>query len=242
MNNITNLLVFLLLSFLPFSGISQLELEYEDINIEYDTTLDVEVINTIITVTTTVDSTVIFHWEIGIDSTYQDYIDQGLLAIWFKDFNQCYTQFIPSSCWVDFPNEIDQDQVPNTLILVTQINSPELWEDKKVTGFVRLIDLSCDEEITSLRFHIGNDLTSTIDPTASKTQIYPNPILDKLTIDGNSNSVITIYNLQGQVIDNYMMQNSTLDIETDRWNKGTYLVKIYDEVMGTDEVLTVVKQ
>lgn len=58
--------------------------------------------------------------------------------------------------------------------------------------------------------------------------IYPNPISDRFTIDfkNNSDKKITVYNSIGQIIRNEETNASSIEIATNSWPVGTYIVTV----------------
>lgn len=56
--------------------------------------------------------------------------------------------------------------------------------------------------------------------------IYPNPTTDILNISGNINAEYTIFNIQGELIMNGTINNSTSTLDVSSFAKGLYIIKI----------------
>jgi len=224
MQNIYNRFILIFLSFCSLEGYGQLELEYENLYIEYDETTDIQSIKNLIMLSNTTDTSLYFHWEVGLDSAYQSYLNQGLLELQIADFNQSYNKFITSSCMVEIPNEIEPEQLLNQILLETIVSTPELWLDEKVTGFLRLLDLSCNEEITSMRFHIGNDLTSTTTTEIKIINVYPNPTNDIVYIESEEEiQSATVTDIKGT---NMLTSTNSNSIDLSTLPHGLYFLQV----------------
>lgn len=61
-------------------------------------------------------------------------------------------------------------------------------------------------------------------------EVYPNPAIQKLTIINNvepfKNAVVSIYDLQGQLIFKVNLMKSQSDIDLSKLNNGPYLLEI----------------
>lgn len=66
--------------------------------------------------------------------------------------------------------------------------------------------------------------------------IYPNPFSDKLTIETNHPTDITVRSILGQIV---FQQKGATQIDTENWSKGAYIVTV--EMNGKTEHLKVIK-
>jgi PKD repeat protein len=63
----------------------------------------------------------------------------------------------------------------------------------------------------------------------SDLKIYPNPVIDFLTISHSEElSRVTVVNLLGQIIYNEQLQTDEIKIDMSGWATSTYIVKVYD--------------
>ena len=74
-----------------------------------------------------------------------------------------------------------------------------------------------NEEISTDKTAVNSDIT-----------VYPNPVNGgELNIAGNTNiTEVSVFNLQGQKIDNILVNNSAAKLNTSSYCKGIYLLKI----------------
>ena len=64
-----------------------------------------------------------------------------------------------------------------------------------------------------------------------KVSIYPNPVIDKLFIQGLSNPLkVSIYNVLGKLV---LAEITSKDIDVKQLSKGIYILKIIDEQKET---------
>lgn len=71
---------------------------------------------------------------------------------------------------------------------------------------------------------------STTNLTKSNIKIYPNPVVDVLNIETESNqNSIKILNITGEIIDSYTINNKKISIITNHLSKGIYIVEIENE-------------
>jgi photosystem II stability/assembly factor-like uncharacterized protein len=91
---------------------------------------------------------------------------------------------------------------------------------------------------TSKRYIIGftnPSSTSIANNTASDLGLYPNPVTNGLlTIEGKGTYDVTIYNINGQIVENRYKLNGNSTIDLNSTNPGLYLVK----VIGVDYSFT----
>jgi hypothetical protein len=68
-----------------------------------------------------------------------------------------------------------------------------------------------------------------ITPLSVTTRIYPNPVVDQLTVAGSAIRQVTVIDIGGRPV--YQLQangQSQLTIPASQWRKGTYIVRITD--------------
>lgn len=72
-----------------------------------------------------------------------------------------------------------------------------------------------------------------------KTQIFPQPAIDQITIQSSSDiEKIEIYNLFGQLIFSNEYKNNQIRINLEKFAKGNYLINIYsEEGLNTEKIL-----
>ncbi len=69
--------------------------------------------------------------------------------------------------------------------------------------------------------------TSAVKPSENFCRIYPNPFSENLHIQSENLPVnITIFDVQGKLVFQQNIKVSSMEIETDRWLSGVYIVKI----------------
>lgn len=90
---------------------------------------------------------------------------------------------------------------------------PESWEAKSLT-------------VSSAKMISSKDVDKTEDRTLKSMKIYPNPVKEVLFIDLNEKSVITVYNISGQLIETKSLNEGSNRLNVSYWNKGTYLLRI----------------
>lgn len=78
-----------------------------------------------------------------------------------------------------------------------------------------------------VRVYNMNDVGIT-EQTRTELSIYPNPAKDFVVIESKSiiSENVQFYNIQGQLVEQFEMHNSKINIQVSDWNKGIYLVKI----------------
>ncbi len=57
-------------------------------------------------------------------------------------------------------------------------------------------------------------------------RVYPNPVNDKLTVEWNGKAEITVCNSLGQIIISEKDAVSSLEIDTQHWQTGIYLLSV----------------
>ncbi len=73
--------------------------------------------------------------------------------------------------------------------------------------------------------------------TEKSIKVFPNPVQDYLTIDIEKAAFVQIYNLQGQLINRFEIEE-TKQINTQNWKKGIYLVQVkIDEATETFKIV-----
>jgi len=73
-------------------------------------------------------------------------------------------------------------------------------------------------------------------------KVYPNPVMDRLTIENGSNlSRVEVFNLAGQILFTATLNTTETTIDMSRFASATYLVKIYDTNNKT-KTMKIVKQ
>ena len=74
---------------------------------------------------------------------------------------------------------------------------------------------------------INGPLTSTDDFEKVKFEIYPNPVVDHLTIEGeNQGKIIKIYDLNGRLLQTLNSENDRMNISFQNYASGTYLITL----------------
>jgi hypothetical protein len=65
----------------------------------------------------------------------------------------------------------------------------------------------------------------------SKINVNPNPFNNQLRLTNiNSDSKITVFNLHGQIVfESLYVEENQLEINTNNWKSGIYLIKISDQ-------------
>lgn len=76
-----------------------------------------------------------------------------------------------------------------------------------------------------------NTVTNTVTSQETENFIYPNPFQNELNIQlpSNGKSVISVYTIQGQLIDQKEQSQDFVSIPTDHYSNGMYLLKITQE-------------
>ena len=70
-------------------------------------------------------------------------------------------------------------------------------------------------------------------------EIYPNPTNGNFTVEGADMTRIEVYNLVGQKV--YEAQGKTVTVNASSWNKGIYMINIYDQNGSTKTQKLMVK-
>lgn len=71
-------------------------------------------------------------------------------------------------------------------------------------------------------------------------QIYPNPVISKVTIQGAANSTICVYNTSGKMLLTKNISNDKEEIDLSEFSTGIYYAKVYG--LQRNSVLKLVKQ
>ena len=83
----------------------------------------------------------------------------------------------------------------------------------------------CESVMATIDFE-WNGPTS-VDETAIVTSIYPNPTTGNFTVESSDMAKVEVYNLVGQKV--YETEGKTVTINASSWNKGIYLINIFDQ-------------
>jgi hypothetical protein len=151
-------------------------------------------------------------WETYGDIFEVKYDDSGN-AIWAKS---------ASGSFIDEAMNISVDKTGNSYI-TGQFSSSELTFGNTVltnNTYAKHIFVSKLETVTGTE-----DLVVATDII----RIYPNPASDILTVENtaNQNEYISIYNIQGQLILEYPIEQGKSKINIKGLTKGVYIIKIY---------------
>ncbi len=78
------------------------------------------------------------------------------------------------------------------------------------------------------------DTPTGIESVDSKAQLYPNPVQDVLTIESHSSiKNLIVSDMNGRTVYQSQPRKDNLQIQVDKWSKGTYLVRIVTEQSAT---------
>ena len=66
-----------------------------------------------------------------------------------------------------------------------------------------------------------------VEENSNTCEIYPNPTNGNFTVEGANVSKVEVYNLVGQKV--YEAQGKTVTIDASSWNKGIYMINIFDQ-------------
>ena len=142
--------------------------------------------------------------QLFTSSVDDDYWNFGTLPVIERIGSLSYLFAHPNSCLIDF----------------YEGGNLRCYYDNEI-GYVQIDSTTtCDFVLSS------NEI-----PVASTLAISPNPFSSVLNIklpDNYSNSIITIYNLNGSILYQTTTCNSTIDISTDNLIPGVYLLYVLD--------------
>jgi hypothetical protein len=109
------------------------------------------------------------------------------------------------------------------------IISPYNWKSLPVVTNTTQIRVRGGSAVV-IRFHpkIGNSINDYSGKNKHFLNLYPNPVSEKVTIstDMTGHSVISIYNLQGQILLQQQVQQGKTDIDISELAKGVYIVRL----------------
>jgi hypothetical protein len=112
-----------------------------------------------------------------------------------------------------------------------QLDRAEFGEQQDDKGFARVPDGTGNFVIQKSSFNASNNLaTSVRDLEQWGVKIYPNPAQEQVIIEAQqeiSGKLLTVFNLQGQLITQQILQQKTT-LNTNSWPNGTYLLRIGD--------------
>jgi surface protein len=87
-------------------------------------------------------------------------------------------------------------------------------------------DIITDEDGDSTGFYLDCQIAGVNDQNLTNVSIYPNPVKDKLLIQGlSSSSKVSIYNVLGKLV---LSQTISKEIDIKQFSKGIYTLKIID--------------
>ena len=66
-----------------------------------------------------------------------------------------------------------------------------------------------------------------VEENSNTYEIYPNPTNGNFTVEGADMARVEVYNLVGQLV--YEAQGKVITIDASRWNKGIYMINIFDQ-------------
>lgn len=86
--------------------------------------------------------------------------------------------------------------------------------------------------------------TATFGELTNESNIYPNPTQGSFSINSSITVVksIQVFNTLGQLVFTDTLQNGSLNVETNNWNKGVYIVQLADESGKTLQVERLIVQ
>ncbi len=103
------------------------------------------------------------------------------------------------------------------------------WISSPVYSHTTQINVPAGSAVV-LRFHskIGNSINDNSKKNKHFLNLYPNPASEKVTIitDMTEHSIISIYNLQGQILLQQQIQQGKTDIDISELAKGVYIVRL----------------
>lgn len=112
----------------------------------------------------------------------------------------------------------DGNIVPNNSVL---INGATYYASQNPSG--------CESQDRLAVTVVSGSCLGIEEVTFSDLKVYPNPVIDFLTISHTEVlSKVTVVNLLGQIIYNEQLQTDEIKIDMSGWATATYIVKVYD--------------
>lgn len=107
-----------------------------------------------------------------------------------------------------------------TVILIApdrQIVIRDLWPLANLQNVVDALEAQGLEQ---------HSCTDGLSESTSSLSLYPNPANECVTLNNESNGLVSIYNTLGQKVEEFYHEDNTLTINTSRYTNGVYIVRL----------------
>lgn len=149
-------------------------------------------------------------------------------------------------------NSISEVGLEYYLYFETSENLPatlEVGESLEVTVWINLIvnkgyvettiEIVSDLATQTIPVFMNEEIFEGVNENSNPYEVYPNPTDGIFTIEGANITRVEVFNLVGQKV--YEAQGKTVTVDASNWNKGIYMINIYDQNGSTKTQKLMVK-
>lgn len=149
-------------------------------------------------------------------------------------------------------NSISEVGLEYYLYFETSENLPatlEVGESLEVTVWIGLIvnkgyvettiEIVSDLATQTIPVFMNEEIFEGVNENSNTYEVYPNPTDGIFTIEGANITRVEVFNLVGQKV--YEAQGKTVTVNASNWNKGIYMINIYDQNGSTKTQKLMVK-
>jgi hypothetical protein len=209
---------------MPLSQSAHAQLQIGSSQIEFTYTPNTFSPEQLISVINTSDSTFYFDWEFYMDDSLRMYLRREL-----HDFNNGYLPHIHTTCGIDRPNELNAHDTGYVVLQYFFYEIPDYIIDSTIDlSFNFLPHPECDSLLAAVKVIIARETTSIRDIDNTDITIYPNPFLDRITIDAPGYKNYEINDCMGIKLKEGIIDETPIDLQG--LSAGIYIVILTDAV------------